>query len=89
MLSRAILTALKLSDRPAYKWAQDVDLHPSALSAWTCGIRTPRADYPRLHRLAQMLGVPEGTPLLESSERRRTTAAPHGNRSDIERCAGA
>jgi hypothetical protein len=57
-VSRALIAAVKLADRPAYRIAQDADLHPSVLSKLLTGAESVREADARVLRVAEVVGIP-------------------------------
>lgn len=59
MISQKLRVAIKLSEKRAYKIAQEADLHPSTLSKLLNGIERARRNDPRVLRVGEVLGIPE------------------------------
>ena len=57
--SRLLVNTIKLSNRRAYKIAQDAGLHPSTLSRLINGIEQVRPSDPRVIAVGRVLGIPQ------------------------------
>jgi hypothetical protein len=57
-VSRELVAAVKLADRPAWRIAVEAGINPTVLSRLLSGYQRPRPGDPRLLRVAEILGVP-------------------------------
>jgi hypothetical protein len=57
-ISQRLREAVKLAPRPAYRIAQDANLHPTVLSKLITGAESVRVADPRVLRVAEVLGIP-------------------------------
>ena len=57
-ISRLLINSIRLSDRRAYRIAQDAGLHPSTLSRLINGIEKPQKDDSRVIAIGRVLGIP-------------------------------
>ncbi len=57
MLSRELITRIKLDTRPAYRIAQQADIHPTTLSKLMNGIEVPKPDDPRVLAVGRVVGL--------------------------------
>ena len=56
-ISNKFKIAIKLSDKPAYKIAQEVGMDPNVLSKMLCGIIKVKRNDKRVLRVARVLGL--------------------------------
>src|SRR4051812_4340241 len=73
-LSTKLLNAVRLAPEPQYELAHRIGVSPSQLSAWVCGIYTPRATDARVFALGTVLGL-QPTDCFEQLGPRDTQAA--------------
>ena len=67
--SRALIIAIKLADRPAWRIAVEAGINPTTLSRLVSGSLRARPNDARLLRVAEILGVPHDqvfAPAVES-----------------------
>ena len=57
MVSEKLIVAIKLSDVPAYKIAQQAELDSSTLSKLICGIDKVKRGDPRVIKVGKILGL--------------------------------
>ena len=56
MISKKLLTEIKLSSTPAYRLAQKAEIDPSTLSKMVCGIIKIKPEDKRVVRVGRLLG---------------------------------
>ena len=66
-ISRKLISAVKLADRPAYKLAQEAGLDPNLLSKLIRGIVQPKPEDERIVRVGELLGL-EPSECFDESE---------------------
>lgn len=57
MISKKLITEIKLSPIPAYRIAQEAGIDPSTLSKMVCGIIRVKLDDNRVVRVGRLLGL--------------------------------
>jgi transcriptional regulator with XRE-family HTH domain len=59
MISRELVTAIKLASKKHYQIAQEAGIHPSTLSKILNGIETVKQGDPRILKIGKVLGLAE------------------------------
>lgn len=57
-VSRDLIAAIKLADRPAWRIATEAGVNPTVLSRLISGYQRPKPNDARLLRVAKILGFP-------------------------------